>query len=90
MSDDGIPWLTDADRNLLAHLCTLTIQAQLQPARSYQRVSEALGDLADAGEVLLRADDANVYVLVHGAVIVHAERDWLQYHSRLEAARPMN
>jgi hypothetical protein len=41
VSDDaGIPWLTAPQRDFLAHLTTLTIQRQLKPERSYQRVSE--------------------------------------------------
>jgi hypothetical protein len=27
----------------------------------------------------MRADDHNVWVLVHGRSIVHAERDWLEW-----------
>ena len=86
----GIPWLTDPQRDFLAHLTTLTIQRQLKPERSYQRVSEALGELAEAGEVLLRADDENVWVLVHGESIVHAERDWLEWASQRWAAAESN
>jgi hypothetical protein len=86
----GIPWLTDPQRDFLAHLTTLTIQRQLKPERSYQRVSEALGELAEAGEVLMRADDENVWVLVHGESIVHAERDWLEWASQRWAAAESN
>ena len=86
----GIPWLTDPQRDFLAHLTTLTIQRQLKPERSYQRVSEALGELTEAGEVLLRADDENVWVLVHGESIVHAERDWLEWASQRWAAAESN
>ena len=86
----GIPWLTDPQRDFPAHLTTLTIQRQLKPERSYQRVSEALGELAEAGEVLLRADDENVWVLVHGESIVHAERDWLEWASQRWAAAESN
>jgi hypothetical protein len=79
MADDGIPWLTDPQRDFLAHLTTLTVQRQLKPERSYQRVSEALESVAGDGQVLLRGDDANVYVLVADRVIVHAARDWLEW-----------
>jgi hypothetical protein len=34
--EDGIPWLTGRERDLLAHLTTITIQRQLKPSRSYQ------------------------------------------------------
>jgi hypothetical protein len=84
VNDTGIPWLTDRQRDDLAHLSTITIQAQLKPARSYQRISEALGELAEAGEILLRADDENVWVVIHGEVIVHAARDWLRWATAVE------
>ena len=86
----GISWLTDPQRDFLAHLTTLTIQRQLKPERSYQRVSEALGELAAAGEVLLRADDNNVWVIIHGQVIVHAARDWLEWATQRWAAAESN
>ena len=66
-------------RDFLAHLTTLTIQRQLKPERSYQRVSEALGEIAEYGEITLRADDENVWVLICGRSIVHAARDWLEW-----------
>jgi hypothetical protein len=82
MSDPGgIPWLTNPQRDFLAHLLTLTCQRQLKPERSYRRVSEALGDIAEEGLIDLRADDHNVWVLVCGRSIVHAERDWLEWAS---------
>ena len=81
---DGIPSLTPRERDLLAHLSTLTIQAQLKPAQSYQRISEALGEIADDGQVLLRADDDNVWVLICGRVIVHAARDWLRWAATVQ------
>lgn len=90
MTDSGIPWLTDPQRDFLAHLSTLTVQAQLKPERSYERVSDALGELAGAGEVLLRADDQNVWVVVHGRVIVHAARDWLEWAAQRWAAAESN
>jgi hypothetical protein len=80
MSDpDGIPWLTDHQRDFLAHLTTLCLQRQLKPERSYQRVSDALEAIAAEGEIALRADDNNVWVLICGRSIVHAERDWLEW-----------
>jgi hypothetical protein len=91
MTADGIPWLTDPQRDFLAHLTIITIQPQLKPARSYARISDALGELADQGEVvLLRADDDNVYVLICGRVIVHAARDWLQWATQRWAAAESN
>jgi hypothetical protein len=88
MSDDAketdIPWLTDPQRDFLAHLTVLTLLPQMQrlkPDRGYTygRLSEALGDIADEGMVDLRADDENVWVLISGQSIVHAERDWLEW-----------
>ena len=60
MDDDvtvGIPWLTGPQRDFLAHLTTLSIQQQLKPERSYERVSEALDDIAADGLISMRADD---------------------------------
>lgn len=76
---EGLSDLTDTERDLLAHLTTLTIQRQLKPARSYDRVSVALGEIANDGDVILRGDDQDVYVLIRGRVIVHAARDWLRW-----------
>jgi len=90
MTDGGIPWLTDPQRDFLAHLSTLCIQRQLKPERSYERVSDALGELADEGDVILRGDDHNVYVLVHGRVIVHAARDWLEWATQRWATAESN
>lgn len=82
MDDDvtvGIPWLTGPQRDFLAHLTTLSIQRQLKPERSYERVSEALDDIAADGLISMRADDENVWVLICGRSIVHAARDWLEW-----------
>jgi hypothetical protein len=75
----GIPWLTGPQRDFLAHLTTLSIQRQLKPERSYERVSEALDDIAADGLISMRADDENVWVLICGRSIVHAARDWLEW-----------
>ena len=90
MSDDGIPWLTDPQRDFLAYLTVLTIQPQLKPARSYQRIADALGELAAAGEVLLRANDDHVWVLIHGQAIVHAARNWLEWATQNWTAAKRN
>jgi hypothetical protein len=87
---DGIPWLTGPQRDFLAHLTTLRIQAQLKPARSYARISEALGELAEAGQVELRADDENVWVFICGRWIVHCARDWLEWMTPQWAAAGSN
>jgi hypothetical protein len=90
MTDDGIPWLTDPQRDFLAYLTVLTIQPQLKPERSYERVADALGELAADGEVLLRGDNDNVFVIIHGQVIVHAARGWLEWATAWEATRETN
>jgi hypothetical protein len=84
MSDEGIPWLTDPQRDFLAHLSVLTLLPQMQRLKpdqgyTYDRLSDALGDIANEGLIDLRADDENVWLLIHGQVIVHAARDWLEY-----------
>ena len=90
MTDGGIPWLTDPQRDFLAHLTVITIQPQLKPARSDQRIADALGELADQGEMLLRADDDNVFVIIHGQVVVHAARDWLEWATQRWTAAESN
>ena len=90
MSDDGIPWLTDPQRDFLAHLTTLSIQRQLKPERSYERISDALEEIADAGEITLRGDDENVWVFIRGRWIVHAARDWLEWATPQWAASERN
>jgi hypothetical protein len=81
VNETGIPWLTNPQRGFLAHLTTLCIQRQLKPERSYERVAEALEEIDDAGDITLRADHHNVWVLIRGRSIVHAERDWLEWAS---------
>lgn len=90
VQETGIPWLTDPQRDFLAHLSVITIQPQLKPPRSYERISDALGELAGEGHVELRADDHNVYVLILGRVIVHAARDWLEWATEKWAAAKSN
>jgi hypothetical protein len=90
VDDAGIPWLTGHQRDFLAHLTTLTIQRQLKPERSYQRISEALETIAADGHVLLRADHENVWVLILGRSIVHAERDWLEWATERWVAADRN
>ena len=81
---DKLNWLTTPYRDFLAHLTVITLLPQMQrlkPERgyTYDQMSDALGDLAAAGEVKLLGDQEDVYVLIHGEVIVHAARDWLEY-----------
>jgi hypothetical protein len=76
-SVDGLPDLTNGERDLLAHLTTLTITRQVR--HDYDTVSRVLGELADDGQVILRGDDRDVFVVIAGRVIVHAARNWLRW-----------
>ena len=82
--DEGIPWLTDPQRDFLAHLTVVTLLPQMQQLKpghgyTYDRLSDALGEIADDGDVELRADHEDVYVLIRGRVVVHAARNWLEW-----------
>ena len=90
VQETGIPWLTDPQRDFLAHLSVLCIQRQLKPPRPYDAISDALGELAGDGHVELRADDRNVWVLILGRVIVHAARDWLEWATERWATAKSN
>jgi hypothetical protein len=83
---DKLNWLTDPYRDFLAYLTVLTIRPQLKHAHSWDDVCDALGDLAADGEVKLLGDQENIYVLIAGEVIVHAERDWLEWAAQRWAA----
>jgi hypothetical protein len=95
VTDEGIPWLTTPQRDFLAHLTVITLLPQMQrlkPDRgyTYDRISDALGEIADDGDITLRADHENVYVLIHGEVIVHAARDWLEWMTERWTAADRN
>ena len=87
---DKLNWLTDPHRDFLAYLTVITIQPQLKAAHSHERVADALGDLAEAGEIRLLGDQENIYVVIHDQVIVHAARDWLDWAVAREAGRRHN
>jgi hypothetical protein len=81
---DKLNWLTDPYRDFLAHLTVVTLLPQMQELKpdrgyTYDRMADALGELADDGEVELFGDQQDVYVVIHGEVIVHAARDWLEW-----------
>jgi hypothetical protein len=76
---EGLADLSGPERDLLAHLTVLTIQAQLKPARSYERVCDALAEIAGDGDVELVGNDRDVWVHIRGREIVHAARDWLRW-----------
>jgi hypothetical protein len=84
VTQTGIPWLTDPQRDFLAHLLVVTLLPQMQEAHpdkgyTYRRIADALGEIAEEGQMDLRADDENVWVFISGESIVHAARDWLEW-----------
>jgi hypothetical protein len=95
VQDAGIPWLTTRQRDFLAHLTVVTLLPQMQEWKpddnyTYDGLSDALGEIAESGDVALRADDVNVWVLIRGKVIVHCERDWLEWMTGNWAAATSN
>jgi hypothetical protein len=73
-----IPWLTERQRSLLCWLAIRTVAGQL--GCTEEAASDALDELADRGEVRLRGDDRNVWLLVGDNPIVHSTRGWLAGH----------
>ena len=95
MTEEGIPWLTDPQRDFLAHLTVVTLLPQMQqlkPAAGYthDNLREALAVIDGDGEVSLRADDDNVWVYVSGQSIVHAEREFLEWAAERWTTAPSN
>jgi hypothetical protein len=81
---DKLNWLTKPRRDFLAHLTVVTLLPQMQEWKpddnyTYDRLSDALGEIAESGDVVLLADHESVWVLIRGKVIVHAARDWLEW-----------
>jgi hypothetical protein len=73
-----IPWLTERQRSLLCWLAIQTVAGQL--GCTAEAASDALDDMADRGEIVLRGDDRNVWMLAAGHPIVHSTRGWLAGH----------
>jgi hypothetical protein len=95
VQETGIPWLTDPQRNFLGHLTTLCLLSQirekgLKGPQTYAAVSDALDQIAEDGDMMLRADHENVWVLILGQSIVHCERDWLEWAAAHWNAAPRN
>jgi hypothetical protein len=95
IDDRGIPWLTDPQRDFIAHLTTVCILGQIQSKglkgpQTYASVSDALGQIAEDGEIDLRADDRNIWVIICGRPMVHCERDWLEWASAKWNTAPRN
>jgi hypothetical protein len=70
-----IPWLTDRSRSLVYWLAIRTVAEQL--GCTEEEAATGLDELVDRGEITLRGDDRNVYLLVGDNPIVHATRGWL-------------
>jgi hypothetical protein len=95
MTEEGIPWLTDPQRDFLAHLTVVTLLPQMQQLKpaagyTYDNLREALAVIDGDGEVSLRADDDNVWVYVSGQSIVHAEREFLEWAAERWTTAPSN
>ena len=69
--------LTDPERSLLLYLTIRTIADQT--GATEDSTAEALDELADRGEVLLRGDVFDAYVTIRGRDIIHSARDWLSF-----------
>ena len=59
MTEEGIPWLTDPQRDFLAHLTVVTLLPQMQKLKpaagyTYDNLREALAVIDGDGEVSLR------------------------------------
>jgi hypothetical protein len=87
---DKLNWLTDPHRDFLAYLTVLTIRPQLAHEHPFDDVADALGELAERGEIHLLGDQENIYVVIGGEVIVHAARDWLDWAVTREQGRKNN
>jgi len=68
--------LTDRERSLLLRLGVHNLVRQF--GCTDQEAADALDHFAERGEVVTRGDQRDVYLVVCGAVHIHAERDWLR------------
>jgi hypothetical protein len=68
---------TDRERALLLRLAVHNLCRQF--GCTEQAAADALDHFAARGEVLTRGDRRDVYLVVAGAVHIHAERDWLRW-----------
>jgi hypothetical protein len=76
--------LTDPERSLLLYLAIRTIAAQT--GADLRTAAEALDRFAAQGRSVIRGDRLDVYLVVAGHVIVHAERIWLRAMAHRGAA----
>lgn len=72
--------LGEREHTLLLQLAVLTVARH--PGGGEDAAREALGQLAERGEVVVHTPDGeNWYLLASGNVIVHASRAWLAGHT---------
>jgi hypothetical protein len=69
--------LTDRERMLLLRLAIHNLCRQFNCTE--EDAADALDDFAARGEVITRGDQRDVYLVVGGAVHIHAERAWLRW-----------
>ena len=70
--------LTDRERSLLMRLAIHNLCRQF-PGVTEQEAADALDHFTERGEVITRGDQHDVYLVVCGAVHIHAERAWLRW-----------
>ena len=69
--------LTDRERSLLMRLAVENLMRQF-PGCDELMAAAALDHFAERGESHIRGDQNDVYLVVCGAVHIHAARDWLR------------
>jgi hypothetical protein len=75
--EGGPSGLTDRERWLLMRLAIDNLIRQTGCDES--TAADALGHFADLGESHIVGDQKDVYLVVCGAVHIHAARDWLRW-----------
>jgi hypothetical protein len=78
--------LTDRERALLMRLAIANLQRQFNCTA--QDAAAALDHIAARGESHIFGDRHDVFVVVAGAVHIHAERDWLRWAAHGPAGAP--
>jgi hypothetical protein len=74
-----IPWLTELQRSLLCYLAIRVVVDQT--GCDEQTAADVLDELAGRGDVVLRGDDRNVWLIACGNPLVHSTHGWLAAHS---------
>jgi hypothetical protein len=70
--------LTDRERSLLMRLAVANLCRQF-PGCTEEEAADALDHFTERGEVEAVGDRRDVYLVVAGAVHIHATRDWLRW-----------